>query len=58
MTMGTPDGPHSRFLGFVTIPCTEQSHGELKTHHPCACACVGVEAGARSDDPTMTEHGI
>ena len=34
MTMGTPDGPHSRFLGFVTIPCTEQSHASWWTENP------------------------
>ena len=30
-----------------------QGHGELGPPHPCR-----MEAGAGSDDPTMTEHGI
>ena len=49
MTMGTVPILDFRDL-HISHP---QGHGELGPPHPCR-----KEAGAGSDDPTMTEHGI
>ena len=49
MTMGTVP-----IIDFRGLPQSRAwGHGELGPPHPCR-----MEAGAGSDDPTMTEHGI